>query len=142
MSQSAFIKLVQGSAASSVTVEDIKASLRHYREQTELTGRQLGWNYAEVAFPYTFESRAGEEDRWFYLKGNNPKYRFILFGTASPPEEAGAEEPSCIQVVLPAEATHGDKSKANEYCKWIGKQLQAEVKLFNGRTIYYNPRKG
>lgn len=86
MSQSAYIKLVQGSAASSVTVEDIKTSLRHYREQTELTGRQLGWTYAEAAFPYTFESRPGEEDRWFYLKGNHPKYRYILFGTTVSPK--------------------------------------------------------
>lgn len=142
MSQSAFIKLVQGSAASTVTLEDIKSSLRHYLEQTELTGQQLGWSYAEAAFPYTFESRAGEEDRWFYLKGKNPKYRFILFGTASSPEGPEAEAPACIQVVLPEQSTHGDKAKANEYCKWLGKKLQAEVKLFNGRTIYYNPRKG
>ncbi|THF74200.1 DUF1885 family protein [Cohnella fermenti] len=142
MSQSAYIKLVQGSAASSVTVEDIKTSLRHYREQTELTGRQLGWTYAEAAFPYTFESRPGEEDRWFYLKGNHPKYRYILFGTTAIPEAPDAQQATCIQIVLPDGATHGDKAKANEYGKWIGKQLLAEVTLFNGRTMYYNPRKG
>lgn len=139
MSQSAYISLVQGSAADRVTLEDVKRQLLHYREQTALTGRQLDWNYADAAFPYTIETKPGEEDRWFYLKGRKPPYRYILFGTGSRTE--GETSVPFIQVVLPVEATHGDKSKANEYCKWLGKKLHAEVKLFNGRTIYYNPRK-
>lgn len=139
MSQSAYISLVQGSAADRVTLEDVKRQLLHYREQTALTGRQLDWNYADAAFPYTIETKPGEEDRWFYLKGRKPPYRYILFGTGSRAE--GETIVPCIQVVLPDVATHGDKSKANEYCKWLGKKLLAEVKLFNGRTIYYNPRK-
>jgi len=117
----------------------VKERLRHYREQTSLTGRQLDWDYAEAAFPYTVESKPGEEDRWFYLKGKSPLYRFILFGTGL--RSDGERDIPYVQVVLPDGSTHGDKSKANEYCKWLGKQWQAEVKMFNGRTIYFNPRK-
>lgn len=139
MSQSAYISLVQGSSADRVTLDDVKERLRHYREQTSLTGRQLDWDYAEAAFPYTVESKPGEEDRWFYLKGKSPLYRFILFGTGL--RSDGERDIPYVQVVLPDGSTHGDKSKANEYCKWLGKQWQAEVKMFNGRTIYFNPRK-
>ncbi|CAM3724068.1 DUF1885 domain-containing protein [Cohnella lubricantis] len=139
MSQSAYISLVQGSAAAEISLEDVKQQLQHYREQTGLTGQQLDWNYAEAAFPYSIETKAGEEDRWFFLKGRKPPYRYILFGTGLRAE--GETTVPYIHVVLPDDATHGDKSKANEYCKWIGKRLLAEVKLFNGRTLYYNPRK-
>lgn len=139
MSQSAYLSLVQGSAAAQITLEDVKQHLQHYREQTSLTGQQLDWNYADAAFPYTVETKPGEEDRWFYLKGRKPQYRYILFGTGVRAE--GDRIVPYIQVVLPEQATHGDKSKANEYCKWLGKKLLAEVKLFNGRIIYYNPRK-
>ncbi|MBB6671098.1 DUF1885 family protein [Cohnella nanjingensis] len=139
MSQSAYITLVQGSAVDQITLEDIKSRLTHYREQTALTGRQLGWDYANAAFPYTMESKPDEEERWFYLKGNHPLYKYIVIGYGRLDE--AASETSAIQVVLPEGSTHGDKSKANELCKWLGKQLLAEVRLFNGRTIYYNPRK-
>jgi len=132
MSQSAFIKLVQGSAVSELPLTLLKEKLLHYRDQTALTGSQLDWDYADAAFPYTIEDR--QDDRWFYLQGTNPLYKYIIFGT-------GEEGPSSIQVVLPEEATHGDKAKANELCKFIAKQLQAELILFNGRTIHYNPRK-
>ncbi|WP_424765920.1 DUF1885 family protein [Paenibacillus sp. sgz302251] len=138
MSQSAYIKFVQGSAVESLTLEEIKNQLSHYREQTALTGSQLDWNYAEAAFPYTFESK--QDDRWFYLKGINPLYKYIIFGPGEAISVAGSSVP-CVQVVLPDEATHGDKGKANELCKFIAKQLQAELTMFNGRTIYYNSRK-
>ncbi|GMK43054.1 MULTISPECIES: DUF1885 family protein [Paenibacillus] len=132
MSQSAFIKLVQGSAVSELPLEELKEKLIHYREQTALTGTQLDWDYAKAAFPYTFESK--QDDRWFYLQGTNPGYKYIVFGN-------GDEGPSTIQVVLPDGSTHGDKAKANELCKYLAKQLLAELTMFNGRTIYYNPRK-
>lgn len=138
MSQSAYIKLVQGSAVESMTLEEARNKLAHYREQFALTGEQLDWNYAEAAFPYTFESR--QDDRWFYLKGINPLYKHIIFGISETASAAGSAVP-CIQVVLPDEATHGDKAKANELCKYLAKQLKAELTMFNGRTIYYNPRK-
>lgn len=138
MSQSAYIKLVQGSAAKELTLDDVKSKLLHYREQTALTGSQLNWNYAEAAFPYSIESK--QDDRWFYLKGINSHYNYIIFGIGETASADGQDVP-CIQVVLPDEATHGDKGKANELCKYMAKQLQAELTLFNGRTMYYNPRK-
>jgi len=139
MSQSAYISLVQGSALSEIDLAGVQKQLNHYREQLTLTGKQLGWDYADSAFPYSIEQKPEAEGRWFYLKGTAPQYRYIVVGTGSR-EDDGASVPY-IQVVLPDDSTHGDKSKANEFCKWIGKQLQAEVRMFNGRTIYYNPRK-
>ncbi|GGG90210.1 hypothetical protein GCM10010918_56360 [Paenibacillus radicis (ex Gao et al. 2016)] len=131
MVQSAYIKLVQGSAEGELSLAQLKEKLLHYRDQTTLTGQQLDWDYAEAAFPYTIETK--QDDRWFYLKGTHPSYKYIIFGT----DEAG----TTIQAVLPEQSTHGDKAKANELCKYLAKQLQAELQLFNGRTIYYNPRK-
>jgi len=138
MSQSAYIKFVQGSSVEKLTLQDIKNELIGYREQTSLTGSQLDWDYAEAAFPYTIESK--DDDRWFYLKGINHLYKHIIFGPGETTSAAGQNVP-CVQVVLPEEATHGDKSKANELCKYIAKQLKAELTMFNGRTIYFNPRK-
>ncbi|MDQ8733517.1 DUF1885 family protein [Paenibacillus sp. LHD-38] len=138
MSQSAYIKFVQGSSVEKLTLEEIKSQLLHYREQTALTGSQLDWNYAEAAFPYTIESK--QDERWFYLKGINPLYKHIIFGPSEAESAAGGFVP-CVQVVLPDEATHGDKAKANELCKFIASRLKAELTMFNGRTIYYNPRK-
>ncbi|TJY43308.1 DUF1885 family protein [Cohnella pontilimi] len=139
MSQSAYISLVQGSAVDQISLDGVKEQLQHYISQTSLTGRQLGWEYADAAFPYAIEQKPEAAGQWFYLKGKNPLYRHIVFGTGTR-EENDAVVPY-IHVVLPEGSTHGDKAKANELCKWIGKRLQAEVKLFNGRVMYYNPRK-
>lgn len=138
MSQSAYIKLVPASAVQQITLDDIRGWLHHYEEQTALTGTQLGWDYQEAAFPYTLETK--QDERWFYLKGINSHYNYIIFGTIEAESAAGDKVP-CIQVVLPDEATHGDKAKANELCKYIAKRLQAELTMFNGRTAYYYPRK-
>ncbi|WEK56352.1 MAG: DUF1885 family protein [Candidatus Cohnella colombiensis] len=139
MGQSAYISLVQGSALAEIDLEGVKNQLNQYCEQVTLTGQQLDWDYAQTAFPYKIESKPEAADQWFYLKGSNPLYRYIVFGTGIR-EEEGANIPY-IHVVLPDGSTHGDKSKANELCKWIGKKLQAKVQLFNGRTMYFNPRK-
>ena len=77
MSQSAYIQLVKGSAASSVTLEDVMNVLEQYREQTSATGQQLDWNYAEMAFPYTIEQRSDQGASWLHLKGNHPDYKHI-----------------------------------------------------------------
>lgn len=138
--QSAYITMVQGSAAAEVSLDGVKEQLRQYREQMALTGRQLGWDYAEAAFPYEIKDKPEANGRWFYLKGTGPLYRHIVIGTGERTQDETASVPF-IQVVLPDDATHGDKAKANELCKWIGNRLKAEVQLFNGRTIYYNPRK-
>ncbi|MFB9325371.1 DUF1885 family protein [Paenibacillus aurantiacus] len=142
MSQSAYITLVNGSVTNQLTLVEVKERLQTYREQLALTGRQLGWPYAEAAFPYSIETKPGEEDRWFYLKGQDPLYRYILFGVGTRHgEDATASGAHYIQITLPDDATHGDKAKGNELCKHLAKSLKAELRLFNGRTIYYNPRK-
>lgn len=139
MSQRAYIKLVGTSVVQSVTLDDLKTQLTHYKEQFAQTGSQLDWNYADAAFPYTIEQKPDGEDQWFYLKGNNPLYRYIAFGVENTTPEA--TEPSQIQVILPEGSTIGDKSKGNEFCKYLGKIWKAEVHLFNGRIMYFNPRK-
>jgi len=139
MSQSAFISLVVPKPGQTLTLDMVKEQLKHYREQTSLTGKQLAWDYADAAFPYTIETRPGEEDKWFYLKGTNPLYKYIIFGIGE--RQEGDTTIPYIQVVLPDGATHGDKAKANEICKWLGRRLQAEVKLFNGRIMRFQPLK-
>jgi hypothetical protein len=139
MTQSAYIKFVQGSSVSSMTLSDVRELLARYVEQTALTGSQLGWEYSAAAFPYSIQD-SGDE-RWFYLQGaDKALYRHIIIGVGEAPNQNGSQVP-CVQIVLPAEATHGDKAKANELCKYIAKQTRAELALFNGRTMYYNPRK-
>lgn len=196
MSQSAFIKLVDGSEAASLTLDEVKELFITYQEQTAKTGEQLGWEYAAAAFPYTIETKPEGEGKWFYLKGTSELYRHIVVGVGSeqieadtseakaePKAESKAEsddnaEPTAedkaedaaneaneaneeseeqaeqveqapveqprrhfIQLVLPDGSTHGDKSKGNEFAKHFAKKLKAELQLFNGRTMYYNPRK-
>lgn len=139
MSQNAYIKLVAGSTVPTLTLDELKEKLLHYREQLSLTAKQLGWEYDDAGFPYTIETKPEGENKWFYLKGTNPLYKYMVMGVGSSTEND--EERHFIQVVLPYDATHGDKSKGNEFCKHLGKQLKAELHLFNGRIMYFNPRK-
>lgn len=147
MGQSAYIKLVKGSEVSELTLEELKDQLLHYIEQTAKTGQQLGWDYSDAAFPYTIESKPEGEDVWFYLKGKNENYKYIVMGLGSEKQSVEVdpknddEEPPAevdvhyIQVVLPEECTHGDKSKGNELCKYLANKLKAELHLFNGRVM-------
>jgi hypothetical protein len=139
MSQSAYLYFVEGSSVSSLTLDEVKEHLARYRDQVSKTGQQLDWNYAEAAFPYTIETKPDGEDLWFYLKGKDELYRYIVFGIGVSPAADG--ERHYIQVVLPEGSTHGDKAKANELCKYLGRNLKSELHLFNGRIMYYNPRK-
>jgi hypothetical protein len=154
MSQHAYIKLVGTSVVQSVTLDDLKTQLAHYREQFAQTGTQLDWSYADAAFPYTIEQKPDGEGQWFYLKGNQPLYRYIVLGIerkvpegtdneeeSEEKSEESSEEPCTIQVILPQGSTIGDKSKGNEFCKYLGRIWKAEVHLFNGRVMYFNPRK-
>ncbi len=139
MPQSAYIKLVDGSARRTITLEELKQQLVHYREQMTMTGQQLDWEYTDAGFPYSIEAKSGQEQLWFYLKGTNKLYKHIVFGVGV--EEANEIKKEFVQVVLPDDCTHGDKAKGNELCKYLAKTWQAELKLFNGRTMFYNPRK-
>jgi hypothetical protein len=139
MSQSAFLYFVEGSSVPSLTLDELKEQLARYRDQVSRTGQQLDWNYAEAAFPYTMETKPDGEGVWFYLKGKNELYKYIVLGVGSAKTEESVRH--YVQVVLPEGSTHGDKSKGNELCKYLARHLKAELHLFNGRIMYYNPRK-
>lgn len=148
MPQSAYIKLVEGSTQDTITLNDVKNKFEHYIEQTSLTGKQLNWDYADAAFPYQIEQRPEGEGKWFYLKGKDPSmYNYLVVGVGTEPSEADDSASSSesrrhfIQIVLPDDAHHGDKSKGNEFSKYLAKQFQAELHMFNGRVMYFNPRK-
>lgn len=139
MSQRAIISFVKGSTIPSINLEGLQEQLMHYKEQAALTGRQLSWEYEEAAFPYTITSKPGFEDKGLILQGNEPIYRCILLGTGTNLKEDAASH--YVEVVLPDTATSGDKSKANELCRYLAKTWKAELQLFNGRVMYCNPRK-
>jgi hypothetical protein len=133
----AFVKLVPASAIQELAIDDVKELLTYYKEITSKTGNQLDWNYSEVAFPYTIKDYS---ENVLQLTSKDSRYNKIYVGVAS---EEGNEDlvQYYIQVTLPQEATHGDKGKANEFCKFLGKKLEGELHLFNGRIIYYYKRK-
>ncbi|MEW9667477.1 DUF1885 family protein [Ammoniphilus sp. 3BR4] len=144
MGSSAYIKLVKESRVHQVTLDDVKSKIKHYIEMTQKTGQQLAWGYADAAFPYTLIEKPEAQGKWFYLKGNDPKlYKYIMFGVGEEEIEREDEKTSqfFIQVVLPEGSTHGDKGKANEFCKYLAKEFQGELHLFNNRVMYYYPRK-
>lgn len=139
MSQRAVITFVDGSVVPSVTLEQLKQQLLHYKEQTALTGKQLGWEYEDAAFPYTIESKPGQEHIGFILQGTDPRYNHMLMGVSKEAEEGS--ERHTVELVLTDSSTHGDKNKGNEFVKYLAKVWKAQLTLFNGRTMYFNPRK-
>ncbi|KMJ58476.1 hypothetical protein AB685_11370 [Bacillus sp. LL01] len=141
MASSAYINLVPKSKEKTLTVEAVKELLNYYKEITSKTGKQLGWEYSEAAFPYEIKEKTEGKDQWFYLKGTEDRYKLILIGVGTQPEDSEAAEPlSYIQVTLHDQSTHGDKGKANELCKFLAKKLEAELKLFSGSIMYYYKR--
>lgn len=140
MSQSAYLYFVEGSSVPSLTLDELKEQLLRYQDQVSKTGQQLDWNYAKAAFPYSIETKPDNEDVWCYLKGNDEKYKYIVFGIGTKKTGDG-EDRHFVQVVLPEGSTHGDKAKGNELCKYLARHLKAELHLFNGRVMYFNPRK-
>ena len=121
------------SEQNAVSLEDVKNELKHYIEMTQKTGRQLDWDYASAAFPYTIEDDPKQRGQWFYLKGKNANYRKLIIGIGK-----NEQDQPVIQIVLPTGATHGDIAKGNELTRYLGKKLKAETRLFNGRTMYFN----
>jgi hypothetical protein len=144
MATHAYIKLVSASKKKTITLSEVKELFQYYQDITKKTGEQLGWSYAEAAFPYTMVETAEGKEQWFYLKGKSDRYRTIIVGVGQeqiPNEDTGeTEEQTFIQVTLPQGATHGDKGKANEFCKFLAKKLEGELHLFNGRVMYYYKR--
>ncbi|HEX7066227.1 MAG TPA: DUF1885 family protein [Bacillales bacterium] len=144
MAIDAYIKLVPASEQQEITLHQVQELLRYYQEITAKTGEQLGWHYRQAAFPYEFAETPEGKGKWFYLKSIDPdNYRYIFFAVDSDEQEEsnGSNKQYYIQVTLSEDATHGDKGKANELCKFLAKKLKGELHLFNGRVMYYYKQK-
>ncbi|MGD6963011.1 DUF1885 family protein [Fictibacillus phosphorivorans] len=142
MSQSAYVKLVPASEKQVITIDELKDLLLYYRSITTKTGEQLSWGYEDAAFPYTIEEKEEADGRWFYLKGlDQRKNKYILVGIGTEKESDSDLEKHYIQFTLTDISTHGDKGKANEFCKFIASKLKGELHLFNSRVMYYYPKK-
>ncbi|WP_078547402.1 DUF1885 family protein [Litchfieldia alkalitelluris] len=135
--ENAYIKLVEGSATQEVSLEEVKQLFTYYKEITSRTGDQLNWDYADSAFPYHISK---ENDDYFVLESKDSRYNMIIVGVG---QESATDEQSqlYIQISLPQQSTHGDKGKANEFCKFLAKKLEGELHLFNSRIMYYYKRK-
>ncbi|BCU82310.1 hypothetical protein JIR001_20930 [Polycladomyces abyssicola] len=133
MNQVATIRLVEGSIQSEIDLHQVMEHLERYRKMSAYTGQQLDWDYAAAAFPYQIEEKSKDGRSWLVLTGTNPNlYKYLVIGVV---------EPDQVQIILPADSTHGDKAKANELSRYLARSLKAELHLFNGRVMYFNPRK-
>lgn len=144
MASNAFIKLVPSSAKETISTEELKGLFTYYKEITSKTGDQLNWDYSNASFPYELKEEPSANGQWFYLYSTNDRYKAILIGVDKEDiesEDGTITSQTYIQVTLPEISTFGDKGKANEFCKFLAKKLQAELHLFNGRIMYFNPRK-
>lgn len=135
MASNAYIKLGSQSIQQEVTLDDVRNVLKYYQEITQKTGHQLGWHYGKAAFPYEFAETSEGEGNWFYLRATDKEnYRYIALAVDSD-QEGNDGGCNLIQVTLPDNATHGDKGKANEFCKFLAKKFHGELQLFNGRIM-------
>jgi hypothetical protein len=144
MAINAYIKLVPSSLKQTITTEEVKDLFVYYQQITEKTGEQVEWNYEDIAFPYEIKETEEGKGKWFYLSSSHERYKVILVGVdkETVQEENGEErEQTYIQITLPDQSVYGDKNKANEFSKFLGKKLQGELHLFNGRIMYFYPRK-
>jgi len=144
MAVNAFIKLVSSSDKQTITIEEVKELFHYYKNITAKTGNQLNWEYGESAFPYEIKETEKSKGKAFYLHSDHERYKAILIGVDKEfvKEEDGTErEQEYIQITLPEQSTHGDKGKANEFCKFLAKKLKGELHLFNDRVMYYYHKK-
>ncbi|WP_174842917.1 DUF1885 family protein [Neobacillus mesonae] len=144
MAENAFIKLVPSSAKQTISTDEVKELFHYYKNITTKTGDQLDWQFENAAFPYEMKETEDSEGKWFYLHSNHERYNVILLGIDTEivrGEDGSENEQAYIQVTLPDQSTFGDKGKANEFCKFLAKKLQGELHLFNGRIMYFYPRK-
>lgn len=144
MASNAYIKLVPSSVKEEITTDEVKELFQYYKDITAKTGHQVEWKYNEAAFPYELKEKQEGKGKWFYLESDHDRYNVILLGIDNEvirDEDGSEREQSYIQITLPETATFGDKGKANEFCRFLAKKLQAELHLFNRRVMYFYPRK-
>ena len=80
----------------------------------------------------------------FYLYSKQDRYHSILIGIEqeiTPMKMVIQISKLTYKVTLPSSSTYGDKGKANEFCKFIAKQLHGDLQLFNGRIMYFSRQK-
>ncbi|WP_462409113.1 DUF1885 family protein [Neobacillus sp. Marseille-QA0830] len=144
MALNALIKLVPESVKQSITIDEVKELFAYYKTITAKTGDQLEWEYQNAAFPYEIKETTEGQGKWFYLESDHERYQYILVGVDQETSKNNDGEDISyyyIQVTLPDQSTYGDKGKANEFSKFLAKKLQGELHLFNGRVMYFYPRK-
>lgn len=145
LAENAYIKLVPSSAKQTITLDELKELFYYYKEITTKTGTQVNWDYSANAFPYEIKESNEAEGQWFYLHSpGNDLYFAVILGVgkeAAETDDGTSTIRSYIQITLPEGATAGDKGKANEFCKFLAKKMQGELHLFNGRIMYFYPRK-
>lgn len=141
--ESAYIKLVPNSTQQIISLNEVKDLFRYYKEITGKTGEQVDWDYSGHAFPYEVKQKADADNHWFYLSSTQDRYHLIAIAVDQEKIKADNEEriQTYIQVSLAESSTFGDKTKANEFCKFLAKKLQGELHLFNKRIMYFYPRK-
>lgn len=142
MGNSAYIKLVSASKQQEVTLENVKELFKYYKNLTIKTGQQLNWEYNEAAFPYELLEKEEAGNQWFYLKSKEKRYNYIVLGIGKEIIQVDGDnrEQYFIQIVLPEGSTYGDRGKANEFAKFIAKELDGELHLFNERIMYFYKR--
>jgi hypothetical protein len=111
-----------------ITKEKVITLFDEYKEQMKRTGAQLGWAYEEAAFPYQIEEVNEHE---IFLRGFERHYWGIFLFW----------DDSSLYIQLHPQSTHGDKGKANEFCKSFGTKLKGKVTLFNGRLMDFSLEK-
>lgn len=144
MALNAYIKLVPSSEKETVTIDDVKELFNYYKEITSKTGDQVEWEYENLSFPYEIKEQRDGKGKWFYLAATQERYFAILVGVDKETiqlENGEDREQTYLQITLPEQSTYADKCKANEFSKFLAKKLKGELHLFNGRIMYYYPRK-
>ena len=144
MSSSTFIKLKDGSVKNDITIEDVKELINLYRQSITHTAKQLAWDYQNSAFPYVVKETNEGKEEWFYLYSEKKGYHLLALGVDYEYIKANGDcdqKIPYIQISLSKHSTNGDKSKANEFAKYLSKKLKGELHLFNGRVIHYNLKK-
>ena len=138
LSKSAYIKLTQ-----TVSLDEVKEKLDHLIDNTSRTGEQLDWDYASAAFPYSVkEKKTSDGNHWLLLKGKESRlYRILLDRDGSRQREGHRRLFPRFRSWFPMGPLHGDYAKANEFCRFLAKSFAAELHLFNGHVMYFNPRK-
>ena len=144
MSLSTFIKMTDGSLKTDITIEDIKELIEQYKQSISHTSEQLAWDYRKSAFPYVLKETDEGKQQWFYLYSEEKGYHLIAIGVDyeySKIQDEAEQRIPYIQISLSKHSTNGDKSKANEFAKFLSKKLKGELHLFNGRIIHHNLKK-